>query len=107
MHDVPRYTTDKEHPIMCQSSRWLSMNVFSLTHEKIVVEENEKPMIHFLEQEHGFDVVPMAYRNVYEFGGSLHCSTWDVRRRGNKQNYFPERSGLEEDIGMTKLTDLP
>jgi len=104
--DVPFYTTDKEHPVMCQSSRWLSMNVFSINSNKIVVEEGEKPMINFLEKELGMDVIPMPFRQVFEFGGSLHCSTWDVRRTGGCKDFFPNREDIE-DVGMTNLTDLP
>jgi glycine amidinotransferase len=64
-------------------------------------------MINFLEQEHGFDVCPIDFRDVFEFGGSLHCSTWDVRRNGGCKNYFPSREGVEEDVGMTGQTKLP
>jgi glycine amidinotransferase len=106
MVDIPFFTETKEHPICCQSSRWLSMNVFSITQDKIVVEEGETPLINFLEQEHGFDVLGLPYRKVFEFGGSLHCSTWDIRRRGEKKNYFPNREGIT-DVGMEKLTNLP
>ncbi|CAD7946342.1 unnamed protein product [Amoebophrya sp. A25] len=104
--DVPYYTTDKEHPIMCQSSRWLSMNIFSIGPNKIVVEEGEKPLINMLEKELGFDVIPIPYRQVFEFGGSLHCSTWDVRRTGTCKDYFPNREDIE-DVGLNNLTDLP
>eukprot|EP00929_Paragymnodinium_shiwhaense_P120127 TRINITY_DN92010_c0_g1_i1.p1 TRINITY_DN92010_c0_g1~~TRINITY_DN92010_c0_g1_i1.p1 ORF type:complete len:419 (+),score=32.38 TRINITY_DN92010_c0_g1_i1:75-1259(+) len=92
--DVPQYSTEREHPVFCQSSRWLSMNVLSITPNKVVVEEGERALISFLEQEHGFDVCTLPYRNVFEFGGSLHCSTWDVRRRGGKANYFENREGI-------------
>jgi len=106
MVDVPFYSTDLEHPPMCQSSRWLSMNVFSISENKIVCEEGEKKLINFLEQEHGFDVLTVPYRGVFEFGGSLHCSTWDVRRRGDCKNYFPNREGIT-DVGHYDHTDLP
>lgn len=49
---------------MCQSSRWLSMNVFSINKNKIVVEEGEKPLINFLEHELGMDVCPIPFRQV-------------------------------------------
>jgi glycine amidinotransferase len=104
--DVPFYSTEQEHPLMCQSSRWLSMNVLSLGPNKIVVEAGETKMINFLEQELGFDVCPVPFRHVFEFGGSLHCSTWDVRRTGQMKDYFPNREDYE-DVGMTRLTDLP
>ena len=38
--------------------------------------------------------------------GSLHCSTWDVRRNGKKKNYFENRDSIE-DTGLLNLTDLP
>jgi len=104
--DAPMYSLEKEHPPMCQSSRWLSMNLFSVNHNKIVVEAGEKKLINLLEGEYGFDVLGIPYRNVFEFGGSLHCSTWDVRRRGGKQNYFPNREGIT-DVGLESLTQLP
>ncbi|KAF4681554.1 hypothetical protein FOZ60_011964 [Perkinsus olseni] len=91
--DVPMWNGTKEHPVFCQSSRWLSMNVFSITPDKICVEDDEQDLIRLLEGEHGFDVLGIPYRGVFEFGGSLHCSTWDVRRRGGKRDYFPDRTG--------------
>lgn len=106
MLDVPLHTSHLEHPVMCQSSRWLSMNVMSITPNKIIVEENEKPMINFLEQEIGLDVIPVPFRQVFEFGGSLHCSTWDVRRNGEKKNFFENDTDCE-DVGLLNLTDLP
>eukprot|EP00397_Hematodinium_sp_SG-2012_P009499 GEMP01009586.1.p1 GENE.GEMP01009586.1~~GEMP01009586.1.p1 ORF type:complete len:403 (+),score=89.65 GEMP01009586.1:119-1327(+) len=104
--NVPKWDGLKEHPVLCQSSRWLSMNVFSISHDKIVVEEGETEFISMLEGEYGFDVLGVPYRHVFEFGGSLHCSTWDVRRRGSKKDYFPNRKDIT-DIGLEKLTNLP
>ena len=71
-------------------SNWISMNVLSLSPNKVVVEEKEQPLIKCLE-EHGFDVITVPYRNVVPFGGGLHCTTWDIRRRGTLKNYFPHR----------------
>ncbi|MEV5518357.1 hypothetical protein AB0L50_36615 [Streptomyces flaveolus] len=28
-------------------------------------------------------------RHVFGCGGSLHCATWDVRRTGTPEDYFP------------------
>ena len=58
-----------------------------LNPETIVVEETETNTIKFLES-YGLKVIPLPFRDVYEFGGSFHCSTCDVRRRGNKESYF-------------------
>jgi len=103
--DVPFYDESKEHPVFCQSSRWLSMNVFSISENKIVVEEGETKLISLLENEHGFDVLGVPFRQVFEFGGSLHCSTWDVRRRGGKKNYFPNREDVANDVGLDAVVD--
>jgi glycine amidinotransferase len=32
--------------------------------------------------------VPVDFRHVYSFGGSFHCVTLDVRRRGSLQRYL-------------------
>jgi len=99
--DVPRYSEAEEHPVFCQSSRWLSMNVLSISPKKIVVEEGETAMTRLLE-DLGFDVITVPFRGVFEFGGSLHCSTWDIRRSGCKRNLFPDREGCP-DIGLESV----
>ena len=80
MMTMPRY---------CQSSRWLSMNVLSLSPTKVVCEASEEPLQDLLTTL-GFDVVPIPFRSVFEFGGSLHCATWDIRRDGDgDDDLFP------------------
>lgn len=87
--DAPKPTTDNDAmPKFCQSSKWLSMNVLSIGPGKVICEEQEKPlqeMLYTLD----FEVFPLPFRNVFEFGGSLHCATWDVRRTGEREDYFP------------------
>jgi len=72
---------------MC--SFWLSMNMLSIDDKRIVVEESEKDTIQFLESL-GFKVLQCPFVECYEFGGSFHCYTLDVRRRGNLLSYFPK-----------------
>lgn len=69
------------------SSDWLTMNILSVDEKRIIVEENEEPLIKLLEQ-HGFEPIPIPFRNFYPFGGSIHCATTDVRRRGKLESYF-------------------
>ena len=64
------------------------MNVFSISPTKVVCEEREKPLQDLLAK-HGFEVYPIPFRHVFEYGGSLHCATWDVRRNGHCEDYFP------------------
>lgn len=75
-----------EHPLYF-SSKWLSVNVLSLDEERILVEEQEKPLIGFL-KEHGFKPIPVPFQNFMSLGGAFHCATCDIRRRGTLQSYF-------------------
>ena len=86
--------SNDEMPMFCQSSKWLSMNVLSISPTKVICEEREKPLQELLSK-HGFDVFPLPFRKVFEFGGSFHCATWDIRRKGKREdslsnsNYTP------------------
>jgi glycine amidinotransferase len=77
-------------PWASQSSKWLSMNVLSIGPETVVVEEQETPMHELLESE-GFEVVKVPFRDVYEFGGGLHCATWDLTRDDAQDDFFPKQ----------------
>jgi glycine amidinotransferase len=78
-------------PPMCYSSIWLSMNVLILNPSTICVEASEEKMIKQMEN-FGMTVVPVPFRDVYAFGGSLHCATTDVYREGECEDYFPNQS---------------
>ncbi|EME96307.1 glycine amidinotransferase [Streptomyces mobaraensis NBRC 13819 = DSM 40847] len=87
--EAPQPTSaNDEMPRYCQSSKWLSMNVLSVSPSTVVCEEREKPL-HDLLDKLGFEVLPVPFRDVFEYGGSLHCATWDVRREGTMEDYFP------------------
>ena len=70
-----------------ESFKWLSMNVLSLDEKRVIVEASEAPMIQAL-KDWGFEPIPCAFRENYRFGGSFHCATVDIRRRGGLQSYF-------------------
>ncbi|WP_228387140.1 hypothetical protein [Streptomyces katsurahamanus] len=61
-------------------------------------EEAERPLQELLDRL-GFEVLPLPFRDVFEYGGSLHCATWDVNREGAARDYFPraEYRTLAED----------
>ena len=75
-----------EHPLYF-TSKWLSVNVLSLDEKRVMVEAQEKPMIDFLKA-HGFEPIPVPFRNFMSLGGAFHCATCDIRRRGGPQSYF-------------------
>lgn len=70
-----------------RSYEWLHMNMLSLDEKRVIVEKSEEPMIKAL-QEWGFQPIPCAFRNNYRYGGSFHCATADIRRRGSLRSYF-------------------
>lgn len=84
-------TGDDDMPDHCQSSMWLSMNVLSLSPTVVVCEAREAPLHHLLDRL-GFEVLTVPFRHVYEFGGSLHCATWDIRRTGGRSDFFAPAS---------------
>lgn len=87
--EAPQPTSSNdEMPAYCQSSKWLSMNVLSLGPDMVVCEQCENPL-HELLYKRGFEVLTLPFRNVFEYGGSIHCATWDIRRRGGCEDYFP------------------
>jgi glycine amidinotransferase len=63
------------------------MNILSVDEKRIIVEEHEAPLIALLQQ-HGFEPIPIPFRDFYPFGGSVHCATADIRRRGTLCSYF-------------------
>jgi len=75
-------------PQFSQSSKWLNMNVLVISEDKVIVEAEEESMAHVLE-DNGFTVLPINFRKVFEFGGSLHCSTWDIEREDSQVDMFP------------------
>mgnify|MGYP006095291849 FL=1 len=77
-------------PPLCYSSVWLSMNVLILDHKTVIVEESEHQQAEQLDGL-GFEVLPLAFRDAYPFGGGLHCSTGDVLREGSCDDYFSQQ----------------
>jgi glycine amidinotransferase len=73
-------------------SNWISMNVLSLDERTVVVEQAEQPLIDLL-AELGCDVITCPFDAVFQFGGSFHCATVDIRRDSTLESYFPSLDG--------------
>lgn len=82
----PPSTIPDSHP-MFMSSRWVNMNVLMLDEKRVVVEQQEEPLIRAL-KDFGFTCIPCPFRHVMSFGGAFHCVTCDVRRQGTLKSYF-------------------
>lgn len=83
---APKPTLPPDWP-MYFSSPWVSMNVLSLDERTVLVEHHEEPLIEALAS-WGFECITTPFRHVYTFGGSFHCVTVDVRRRGDPGRYL-------------------
>ncbi len=69
---------------------WISMNTFSLDTQTVCVEAHETAYCEQLDKL-GFKVIPIPYDRVVPFAGSLHCTTLDVYREGELEDYFPKQ----------------
>jgi glycine amidinotransferase len=96
-----------DRPSFSQSSAWLSMNILSLSTKCVVAEENETEL-HRLLESYGFDVITVPFRHVYEFGGGLHCATWDIKRNDSCMDYFPNQefddNSVSSKSGFSDIT---
>lgn len=84
--EAPRPTLPPDWPMYFCTS-WVSMNLLSLDESTVIVERQEEPLIEALTA-WGFRCIPLDFRHVYSFGGSFHCVTLDVRRRGGIGQYL-------------------
>ncbi|QLH20128.1 amidinotransferase [Streptomyces sp. Rer75] len=71
---------------MC--GRWLSMNILMVDEKRVIAERHHTDMLRALEG-WGFEPIPCDLLHYAPFGGSFHCATLDVRRRGTLESYFP------------------
>ncbi|MFY1679789.1 MULTISPECIES: amidinotransferase [unclassified Streptomyces] len=67
--------------------KWLSMNLLVLDERRVIVERHHTGMMRALEK-WGFEPIPCDLLHYAPFGGSFHCATLDVRRRGTLESYF-------------------
>lgn len=68
-------------------SVWMNLNVLMLDEKRVIVERSQVPTIEAFKR-FGLEPIPCTFANYYQFGGSFHCATLDVRRRGALQSYF-------------------
>ncbi|MCD7439907.1 amidinotransferase [Streptomyces lincolnensis] len=69
---------------MC--GKWLSLNVLMIDEKRVIAERHHTGMLRALER-WGFEPIPCDLLHYAPFGGSFHCATLDVRRRGTLESY--------------------
>ena len=83
----PDPVTDWRVRLGSMCSRWLGVNVLSLDAKRVIVEGHQSSLIRALKA-FGSEPIPCPFQSYAPFGGSFHCATLDVRRRGTLRPYF-------------------
>jgi N-dimethylarginine dimethylaminohydrolase len=67
------------YPGYCNASTWVSVNLFSINPNLVVVEEHQDNLRREIEK-HKIDVAMMPIRHARTLGGCFHCVTLDIER---------------------------
>lgn len=78
VNNFPEYDSDD----LILASRYIDLNVLSVSPDTVLVNEACPELIHCLENRR-FTVVPVRHRHRRLFGGGLHCFTLDTVREGS------------------------
>jgi glycine amidinotransferase/scyllo-inosamine-4-phosphate amidinotransferase 1 len=68
------------HPGYCNSSRWVAMNLLSVSPDLVLVESQQTELARVLNR-HGIDTQLMPMRHCRTLGGSFHCVSLDIKRK--------------------------
>jgi N-dimethylarginine dimethylaminohydrolase len=85
MENTDAYDTD--YRLRSIGSDWIDMNLFSINPNLVVVDRDQIGLIRLLEKQR-IDVIPLKIRHAKMMGGGFHCTTLDIRRKGDFQHYF-------------------
>lgn len=83
---APNPVIPDSHPLY-MTSKWINMNILVIDENRAVVEASDEPMVTVL-KDFGITPIRCAFQNFNSFGGSFHCATVDVRRRGSLETYL-------------------
>jgi glycine amidinotransferase len=83
---APRPNIPDSHTLY-MTSKWINMNILMLDEQRVLVERQDEPMIAAMKS-WGFQPILCDFRHFNSFGGSFHCATVDVRRRGKLRSYL-------------------
>jgi len=67
-------------------SPYIGMNILSIDHNTVVVDDVQVPLMRELEK-YGITSVPVRFRHAMTLSGGIHCSTLDLRRKGSLEDY--------------------
>lgn len=68
------------------ASVWIGMNLLVVRPGLVIADDRQPELIRVLER-HGIDALPLRLTHSRTLGGSFHCASLDVRRRGVLETY--------------------
>lgn len=68
------------------SSKWIALNVLSLSPELVMIEKSQVGLMRLLAK-HGIESLPVQMRHMRTLGGGPHCVTLDLVREGSLEDY--------------------
>lgn len=83
----PDPITDRILKVTSLCGRWLNMNVLMVDEKRVIVDPHHTGMMRAVKK-WGFEPIPCEFLHYAPFGGSFHCATLDIRRRGMLESYF-------------------
>lgn len=83
--EAPEPCLSDDH-ILYMTSKWINMNILMLDEKRVIVEKEEES-IYKAFKSWGFTPIKCSFKHFNTFGGSFHCATLDVRRRGDLKSY--------------------
>lgn len=81
----PASVIPDDHPLY-MTSKWIHTNVLMIDQKRVIVEAQEEPLIKAFKK-WGFEPILCPFRHFQTFGGSFHCATLDIRRKGELKSY--------------------
>ena len=67
------------YPGICNASKWINMNLFSIREDLVVLEKHQNTLRMLLEKK-GIECIMLPMRHQRTLGGGFHCVTLDLER---------------------------
>ena len=63
------------------ASKWIGLNMLAVDPTTVIVDKKQNVLIHTLENEYNYTVIPLELRHSRTLGGGFHCVTLDLVRQ--------------------------
>ena len=85
---LTRNTKSRESQGLLLASDRIGLNVLSVSPELIICHPQYVDVLASKVKKYKIDVIGSPFRHCQIFSGAHHCTTLDIRRKGNLENYF-------------------